>query len=231
MGPISTVNGWTGGIGSADVLWIPISKISRLLGFPGTLVTMNITIRRSRGGMHSFVERMARKLGLPLGTVEVRLPRALTCLWILSSRPSPPRNGTVHYTSFLPNLMYRKRLLPSLHFAAAECAQKMSARPIGRDWDSTLSTLPRGALERMMDRTTNAATRAEAVGKILICSPEITESCALSLWSGIIRVTPRPLRDDLRDVGLGAPESLPHDSRARFDGDGHAREPTPNRLR
>jgi hypothetical protein len=44
------------------------------------------------------------------------------------------RDSTIHFTSFLPNLIYKSGLLPNIYGAAAGRARQMSIRLMSRDW-------------------------------------------------------------------------------------------------
>lgn len=44
------------------------------------------------------------------------------------------REGTIHFTSFFPNAMYRPGLLPNVYFACAGRARAMSVRLANQDW-------------------------------------------------------------------------------------------------
>ena len=48
------------------------------------------------------------------------------------------RDRTIHFTSFLPNAVYRPGLLPNIYFAGAARAREMSIRLLGKDWDDNV---------------------------------------------------------------------------------------------
>jgi hypothetical protein len=62
------------------------------------------------------------------------------------------RDGTLHFTSFFPNALYRPRLLPNIYFSCAQRAREMAVRLTKRDWTPESFAPQRSALGRMMDR-------------------------------------------------------------------------------
>jgi hypothetical protein len=62
------------------------------------------------------------------------------------------RDGTLHFTSFFPNALYRPRLLPNIYFSCAQRAREMAVRLTKRDWTPESFAPRRSALGRMMDR-------------------------------------------------------------------------------
>jgi hypothetical protein len=61
------------------------------------------------------------------------------------------RDGTIHFTSFFPNVIYRTGLLPNLYFSTAQRARAMAVRLERRDWTHESFTPRHSALGRMMD--------------------------------------------------------------------------------
>jgi hypothetical protein len=62
------------------------------------------------------------------------------------------KDSALHFTSFLPNAIYRPGMLPNIYFSCAQRAREMSVRLVGSDWTPTSFTLRRSALGRMTDR-------------------------------------------------------------------------------
>jgi hypothetical protein len=62
------------------------------------------------------------------------------------------RDGSIHFSSFLPNAAYRSGLLPNLYFSSAGRARAMSLRLSNRDWNAESFSLHRSAVGRMRDR-------------------------------------------------------------------------------
>jgi hypothetical protein len=62
------------------------------------------------------------------------------------------KDSALHFTSFLPNALYRPAMLPNIYFSCAQRAREMSVRLVGSDWTPTSFRLRRSALGRMMDR-------------------------------------------------------------------------------
>ena len=62
------------------------------------------------------------------------------------------RDGTLNFTSFFPNALYRPGMLPNIYFSCAQRAREMSVRLVGSEWTSTSFTQRRSALGRMMGR-------------------------------------------------------------------------------
>lgn len=62
------------------------------------------------------------------------------------------RDGTLHFTSFLPNALYRPGLLPNIYFSCAQRAREMSVRLAGADWTQASFSPRRSAIGRIMDR-------------------------------------------------------------------------------
>lgn len=62
------------------------------------------------------------------------------------------RDNALHFTSFLPNTVYRPGLLGNLYFSCATRAREMSIRLAGADWTQTSFSPRRSALGRMVDR-------------------------------------------------------------------------------
>jgi hypothetical protein len=64
------------------------------------------------------------------------------------------RDGTIHFNSFLPNVVYRAGLLPNLYFTCAARAREMSLRLAGSDWGTQPAARrqPASALSRFMKR-------------------------------------------------------------------------------
>lgn len=61
------------------------------------------------------------------------------------------RESTLHFTSFLPNALYRPGLLPSIYFSCAQRAREMSVRLAGADWSEASFSPRRSAIGRLMD--------------------------------------------------------------------------------
>lgn len=61
------------------------------------------------------------------------------------------RDGMIHFTSFLPNVLYRHGLLPNIFFTCANRAREMSIRLLDTDWDSTSFNPRSSSFGRMMD--------------------------------------------------------------------------------
>lgn len=61
-------------------------------------------------------------------------------------------DGSIHFTSFLPNAVYRPGLLPNLYFACAGRAKEMSVRLAGHDWNKDSFDPRRSGMGRMIDR-------------------------------------------------------------------------------
>ena len=62
------------------------------------------------------------------------------------------RDGTLNFTSFFPNALYRPGMLPNIYFSCAQRAREMSVRLVGSEWTSTSFTQQRSALGRMTGR-------------------------------------------------------------------------------
>ena len=62
------------------------------------------------------------------------------------------KDSALHFTSFLPNALYRPGMLPNIYFSCAQRAREMSVRLVGSDWTSESFTQRHSALGRMMDR-------------------------------------------------------------------------------
>jgi hypothetical protein len=62
------------------------------------------------------------------------------------------RDGSVHFTSFLPNAAYRAGLLPNLYFASGQRARAMSIRLTDRDWNAKSFNPRRSAMGRLLSR-------------------------------------------------------------------------------
>ncbi|WP_157703102.1 hypothetical protein [Alkalispirochaeta alkalica] len=62
------------------------------------------------------------------------------------------RDGTLHFTSFFPNALYRPGLLPNIYFSCAQRAREMSARLAGADWTQESFSPRRSTISRIMDR-------------------------------------------------------------------------------
>ena len=62
------------------------------------------------------------------------------------------KDSALHFTSFLPNAIYRPGLLPNIYFSCTQRAREMSVRLVGSDWTSESFTQQRSALGRMTGR-------------------------------------------------------------------------------
>ena len=62
------------------------------------------------------------------------------------------KDGTLNFTSFFPNALYRPGMLPNIYFSCAQRAREMSVRLVGSEWTSTSFTQQRSALGRMTGR-------------------------------------------------------------------------------
>jgi len=62
------------------------------------------------------------------------------------------RDGSLHFTCFFPNALYRPGLLPNIYISCAQRAREMSVRLAGSEWTQASFSPRRSALGRMMDR-------------------------------------------------------------------------------
>jgi len=62
------------------------------------------------------------------------------------------RDGSVHFTSFFPNAMYRPGLLPNIYFTCATRAQAMAWRLAKKEWTAESFKPQRSAMGRLLGR-------------------------------------------------------------------------------